>query len=245
MKITINVMKRHLYVVTILLAVFLGTLFVIAFSTTGTGGNPAQVGHSVDEIDWSKAIPSDLEVTGKIKSSNIGGCYTAIGIQDCAPGYQKVVSGRLGGMENYNSAGSGGVVRANVYCITDTAKTIQEWGGSYYNRLMRSDAESDGMTGHDPNCAICCKGDTYIAFATTSCDSGYTAAYTGRIGGIESYHADDLISDNLCIASSSNTKFTWSSGYSTRLMRYKTQPADGGPNGMEYVNNECAVCVTN
>lgn len=78
MKITINVMKRHLYIITILLAVFIGTLFVIAYTNTGTGGTPAVMGHSIDEIDWSKPVTmqdklvvnKDLEVVDNVKFNN-------------------------------------------------------------------------------------------------------------------------------------------------------------------------------
>lgn len=58
----------------ILSAILLLTVIVIgvnAFNAGGTGGNPAVAGHSVDEIDWSKAILSNVIFSGNI-SFNIG-----------------------------------------------------------------------------------------------------------------------------------------------------------------------------
>ncbi|MBI2136531.1 hypothetical protein HYU06_05660 [Candidatus Woesearchaeota archaeon] len=92
MKITINVMKRHLYILILLVAVFLLLTFAIAYNSAGTGGTPAVMGHSADELDWSKPITMqdklvvnkelevagnvkfnlDLNVEGDIKSKNVG-----------------------------------------------------------------------------------------------------------------------------------------------------------------------------
>lgn len=71
MKITINIMKKHLYVTAILLAVFIGTLFVIAFGTS----KPSVIGHSVGEIDWTVPISilkaNDIEVSQSIKLGGV------------------------------------------------------------------------------------------------------------------------------------------------------------------------------
>lgn len=40
--------------------------FVWAYNSSGTGGDPAAMGHSVDEIDWSKPLPNDLYVSGNV-----------------------------------------------------------------------------------------------------------------------------------------------------------------------------------
>ena len=71
MKISINIMKRHLYVVTLLVAIFLAITFAAARYANPT----TKVGHDIDEIDWSKAVTmqdklvvyKDLEIGGNAK----------------------------------------------------------------------------------------------------------------------------------------------------------------------------------
>ncbi len=40
--------------------------FVWAYNPSGTGDNPAVMGHSVGEMDWSQPLPSNLYVTGDV-----------------------------------------------------------------------------------------------------------------------------------------------------------------------------------
>jgi hypothetical protein len=56
MKVNFEIKEIH-FLAFALFIVFLGTnLFVYAFNASGTGGTPSIMGHSVDEIDWSKVI---------------------------------------------------------------------------------------------------------------------------------------------------------------------------------------------
>jgi len=97
-----------LFAIVLLTGVIIG---VSAFNANGVGGVPVAMGHSVDEIDWSKTINSNLAINGNISSSGV-----CIG-SDCKTNWSQVVgsvavspyfnaTGRVG----YNSNVPSGVV---------------------------------------------------------------------------------------------------------------------------------------
>ena len=53
-----------LFVVSVFLVV--GAGFGWAYDPGGAGGSPSVMGHSVDELDWSKPLPGNLLVNGNI-----------------------------------------------------------------------------------------------------------------------------------------------------------------------------------
>ena len=63
--INIQIQKKDLWLLAAIMIFLAGVAYVIAYNPSGTGGNPAIMGHSVDEIDWSKAIPN-LYVNGNV-----------------------------------------------------------------------------------------------------------------------------------------------------------------------------------
>ena len=50
--------KKHAFLIVGALTLFALSIFAYAFSPSGTGGVPSAMGHSVDEMDWGKAISS-------------------------------------------------------------------------------------------------------------------------------------------------------------------------------------------
>jgi hypothetical protein len=176
--------------------------------------------------------------------SKPGQCYDKWGSWGCATGYTEVLRGYTGGQENFNS--NGGVSRSSTICVSSTPAAVETWTTGYSNRFMRADAEGDGMQKIEPRCAICCTGGCYTAFGVNTCATGYSAMYTGRIGGTEAYQHQDWRTQNLCvdISASSVVEFTWTSGYLTRLMRHRVLNGQNG-NGMDKVPNVCAVCCQN
>jgi len=78
MEIKINIEKRHFFV--LLGAILLmGVVFGVgAFNPGGTGGNPAVMGHSVDEMDWSKPINANLIVNGLSASGEVSGTINPV-----------------------------------------------------------------------------------------------------------------------------------------------------------------------
>jgi len=62
--VTIRIEKRHLYFSSLVMGVVIGLLMVNAYNPSGSGGNPAVFGHSIDEIDWSKPILGDINIKG-------------------------------------------------------------------------------------------------------------------------------------------------------------------------------------
>ena len=67
MQIIINIEKRHLYIISLVLGIFLLLLAVNAYNPSGTGGNPSNFGHSVDEMDWSQPIQSNIIIRKDIE----------------------------------------------------------------------------------------------------------------------------------------------------------------------------------
>ena len=65
MKITINILKRHLYVTAFLFAVFLALTFAIAGNYAS---ETTKVGHDINEIDWSQNIPRSIVIAGDINT---------------------------------------------------------------------------------------------------------------------------------------------------------------------------------
>ena len=69
MEIKINIAKRHLYIFSAIVGVLIGILTVNAFDS---GGPASNFGHSVDEVDWSKAIQDNLLVNGIVSVKGQG-----------------------------------------------------------------------------------------------------------------------------------------------------------------------------
>jgi hypothetical protein len=74
----INIEKRHLFLILAFLVGFLGVVFVIAYNPSISGGNPAVMGHSADELM--------VNVSGEIKGlqeaiddGSFGGGMVAMG----------------------------------------------------------------------------------------------------------------------------------------------------------------------
>lgn len=184
-----------------------------------------------------------LTVTGNLSvSGQTFGCYTRWGEYGCGSGYTAVLNGHGGGFESHTT--TAGVMYSNVECVSDSASVFESWpGNSYFTRLFRGAADRDGMEKISSRCSTCCRGGCYTAFGTTSCASGYTAQYFGRPGGIEAINGGRITAQTLCVDSGATALYTWGSGYTTRLMRFR----DGGlstdaSDGMDSVTNTCAVC---
>ncbi len=190
-------------------------------------------------VNGAVADADEVNANFEALADAIGGCYVHGGQWGCASGFDEVVQGRAGGLESYGN--SGGSVRSNVECVDVAAPIQRSFSTSYANRLMRSDAEGDGMSVIQPRCSTCCSGGCYTALGTTSCVAGYTKVYDGRAGGIEAYVGGSLIGKTLCVDGAATPQFTWASGYNTRLSRYR-EGATGSLNGMDFVDNSCAVC---
>src|SRR5205085_7299021 len=87
-----------------------------------------------------------------------GGCYTAFGTNSCASGYAPAYTGRVGGIEAFNSA----QVQGKTMCIDSAAVTSFTWATGYNTRLFRHRApvgggNPNGMDQVAGTCAVCCK----------------------------------------------------------------------------------------
>ena len=196
--------------------------------------------------------PGDIYADGNIiaqqmRAANIGGCYTNWGARGCTAGYAEVLSGSIGGVENYDPSSSG-VPRANPVCI-DKRAVVHETFTGYWNRLLRSNSEQasgDSMDVVHPHCSICCRGGAYTTYGTDTCAAGFVVAYVGEIGGIEQYRAYSTGGSTFCVNKQAAAIYGWgaSTQHFLRLMRYRDQPQNAGSNGMDSVQKTCAVCVS-
>lgn len=147
MKIEVNIEKKHMFLI-------LGTLLLIAGVVLVQGyndpiipaNNPAIIGHSVDEMDWSQTIPQEISVEDVFltsvqkKASEVGVECNWIGPKDLGPlfppeygitpwfniGRETCVNDRLESIKmNEWSQGSCGNMHAKGYhcdlTITDAA----------------------------------------------------------------------------------------------------------------------------
>ena len=120
---------------------------------------------------------------------------------------------------------------------------MDTWTSGYGNRLMRGDAEGNGMQKVSSRCSICCSGGCYLALGTNQCASGYNRVYYGRTGGVEAFAGGAIYGKTMCIDGSANVHNTWASGFNTRLMRHR-DISGSTDNGMDQVNNLCAMCCS-
>src|SRR4030042_6912727 len=78
MRIEINVEKKYFFGLMLIGLIVIGVVGVYAYNSAGTGGNPVNFGHSVDEMDWSKAISRNVTAAGFcINNSGTMDCRTA------------------------------------------------------------------------------------------------------------------------------------------------------------------------
>jgi len=78
MKIEVNIEKKYAFIIIGLLVIVASLILGYAY-TSGTGGTPSNMGHSVDEIDWSKQIPGNINLSGNLSTTGVcinGTCKT-------------------------------------------------------------------------------------------------------------------------------------------------------------------------
>jgi hypothetical protein len=64
MRIEVNVSKKYFFGLLLLGLMVVGFVGVYAYNAAGTGGTPSKMGHSVDEMDWSKKISGNISADG-------------------------------------------------------------------------------------------------------------------------------------------------------------------------------------
>lgn len=76
MKIEVYIEKTYAFIIIGLMIVIASMILGYAYNSNGLGGNPAVAGHSADEIDWSKKILSDINISGDIsgEANKWGNC---------------------------------------------------------------------------------------------------------------------------------------------------------------------------
>jgi hypothetical protein len=199
------------------------------------------------EYGGGTAVQSNLNVSGNLTvggslsvTGQSFGCYTRWGAHGCTGGYDEVIRGHTGGFESH--AADAGSHFANVECVSDSATVTTQWGSNYFNRLMRAEADQSGMERVHSRCSTCCRNGCYTAFGTSTCATGYTRTYEGRVGGIEAFNGGRPYIKTMCIDVTAPAIGLWSSGYDNRLMRHREVTNSGNSDGMESVTNSCAVC---
>lgn len=89
MDIHVHIEKRHLYLFVGVIGILIGVLIVIAYNPSGSGGNPVNFGHSVDEMDWNQEIQNNIRIRD---NATIGG---RIGIGTNNPKAKLQVNGEI------------------------------------------------------------------------------------------------------------------------------------------------------
>jgi predicted small secreted protein len=209
MKITINVMKKHLYLISLLIAVFVLLTFATArFANTDTG-----VGHDMNELDWTQSIPT-LTVTGDVniggKASVTGGISTGIsttyvrwGRKTCESPATLVYEGYVGG-SHYTHGGT-----SNILCLTKTPTwDVYDDGNHDGNLMYGAEYQTKGMGIahlehlHDKGvpCSVCLvEGDSTVLMhpGSQNCPTDWSRQYKGYLMGEKYTHAAN--GQTLCV----------------------------------------------
>jgi len=126
MKLEVTIGNQQLMFLVVFAAVLAVLGIAGAYNLGGTGGNPAAMGHSVDEIDWSKTIPSPgVTATSLTSTGNI--CFGS----DCRTGWSPCKSVLQGN----------GTVATGAFhsCAVMQDKTVRCWGYNGYGQLGTGD----------------------------------------------------------------------------------------------------------
>jgi len=200
----ITISKKHLYIVSILLVLFIGVLGVDAYTDgafTKTVEEAQVMGHSADEI----VIQFDgEEATLQDSFDRFGTTYTRWGNNECPTDTEKVYSGWASG-SHYTHSGT-----PRLSCMP----TVPEYGeydtASEYNQGYGSDltyamqirfsgyggigTAYDGFNNHVISCAVCYvpRSSSIIEIpAMASCPTGWTEQYDGYIFGTHAGHSSN------------------------------------------------------
>jgi hypothetical protein len=132
MKIEVNIEKKYAFVIISLLIIIASLIFGYAYRSTGTGGVPSTMGHSIDEIDWSKTINSNVVIQGNISSSGV--CING----NCKTDWSEVTSSAALGQIWYIANGNPGITftfpSAGIYLIEASGmiNTYAEYPGASF-----------------------------------------------------------------------------------------------------------------
>ncbi len=145
-------------------------------------------------------VTSCVAVGGNLTSSASGGAsYTAWGTTNCASGYEKAYDGVAAVAYFTGGVGSSPVCKEGA---NFTAAGSFSWGTG------GSIASTQSIS-----CAVCV-GNNYVAWGTTSCAAGFTAAYSGY--AVIPYHTGTVASSPICkegaVFPTPVTGFYWGSG---------------------------------
>jgi len=172
MKIEVNIEKKYALAILGLLIVIASLITGYAFTQSGTGGTPSNMGHSVDEIDWSKTINSNLNVQGNL---NLNGNLSSSGVciaGNCKTNWSQVsTSGGALSCTTAQSAefcgpSSSGVANCPPgYLVTGGGYGRTKWAGrAAYNSFDRTEPAGEGgwsilVSGNNY------AGDCWVAYA--------------------------------------------------------------------------------
>lgn len=116
MKIEVNIEKKYAFAIIGLLVIIASLITGYAFSQSGTGGTPSNMGHSVDEIDWSKTINSNVAIQGNL---NLNGNVSSSGVciaGSCKTNWSQVGNSASGTLCGLSILGDFGAVDNAIPC---------------------------------------------------------------------------------------------------------------------------------
>lgn len=163
MKIEVNIEKKYALAILGLLVIIASLIVGYAYNSNGAGGNPTVAGHSVDEIDWSKPIPGNINLNGNISLKGI-----------CINNECKTNWSHIGG-------NSGGVILnvSGTVTIRWTSISLVPWCASI---------TGTGICGNNCWSPTCANG--YAACAPGDIMTSPTTVNTGIDGGTHGVYMD-------------------------------------------------------
>lgn len=132
-EVKLNIEKKHFFIILSTILILTAVFAVNAYNSSGTGGVPSNIGHSVDEIDWSKIIPGNI---------TLGSSTLELGAND--PNKATTQYGHTYGTINYNMWGGLSILGAgNSLSVPNRNVNIYD-NVNIYNNLTVGTPSSEG-----------------------------------------------------------------------------------------------------
>ena len=187
MDIRITIGNSHLLLIMAFTFIILALSIATAYNPGGSGGVPATMGHSIDELDWSNSLPGSLYVTDQvgIGTTTPGAELHVVGMA-LADSYLTLNPAGRGTHLGYDTTNDVGVLYAYDWTLTSPRNLVlQSIGGNVGIGVINpvEKLEVDGNIRVTAGNDVCIQGGNCLSTVRLWSPSGSNIYYdTGGVG---------------------------------------------------------------